>query len=232
MSGVATPTCSTSRPSAAAQIWTSTVSEPWPLSTAPVFSTALPSSRMRTMAPEVSTPEICGTQASPIRACGRFRSIPPCASRPNPTPPRTRSMHSESPDLLSATPIIHSSPGWTAFLSLRSIGVHAERVGDLVDLGLARDRDLRAAEAAERAPSAACWCRPDAIRSRRSLCDRGRGRTAPRSRRRPGCRRHRRRRRGRSGPRARPACRRPPRRSSSTPCRGGASGSSRNPARG
>ena len=73
---------------------TSTVSEPWPLSTAPVFSTAVPSSRMRTIAPEVSTPEICGMQASPIPRLRpdpfdtalRFASQPQAA--------RTRSRHS------------------------------------------------------------------------------------------------------------------------------------------
>ena len=50
----------------------------------------------------------------PFDAALRFSSQPDAA--------RTRFRHSDNPALLSATPIIHSSPGWTAFLSLTSIG--------------------------------------------------------------------------------------------------------------
>ena len=193
MSGVATLTWSTSRPSEAAHICTSTVSEPCPLSTAPVFSTAVPSSRRRTMAPEVSTPRDVrdageSDAALPARSVRRrLALLVPSRGCPDPLQALGKPglVHRDADHPFLAGPDRVLEPDIDR--------VHAELVRDLVDLGFSGDGDLRGRRSRGTRPTAACWCRPGATRWRRSRCDRARGRTAPRSRPRRGCRRHRRR---------------------------------------
>ena len=110
-------------PSASAQICTSTVSEPWPLSTAPVLSTTVPSSSRRTIADEDSMPLMCGTQATPMP---RRRPPPPSALAARfaaqPEASRTAVRQVVRSDFASSMPATHSRSAWTALAMRRSIG--------------------------------------------------------------------------------------------------------------
>ena len=192
----------------------------------------MPSSSRRTMAP-------VDEQPADMRAAGNAERAPALASHAShavrcssPTAARTLlQAFGQRRSSAIGWPPNQQSPSRLIFLQAELDRVEAERIGDLVDLGLAGERAPAARRSRGTRRSASCWCRRGGRDNGRAGCGKGRNSSAANSRARPDCRRRRRRHRAAPRLRARPACRHAWPRSSRGSGTDGAREPSRNPVR-